>query len=424
MTHGNIGARTWYPTTEKEISNAIAEGLLRETHHFDVKREVGSTDGERKNIARHAASLAIDGGALLIGVEELKHEHSWRLAPQQLDGLPESAEQIVAQLVDPPLYVSVTEIPSEADPAVGYLVLHVDESPLAPHMVDGVYYGRGERTRTRLSDAQVVRHHTRREPIERIAEVALDEEIARDHVQVDDRQRGHLYAIAQPLTAPRGMARSVLSASRAGLIDLTETVEQQIPRPPGDFDPTPQLATNYSRRAQGAALFTFQASGAGRTVSPEHARSGWDSEEALLDIEFREDGGVRLLVGRMTAEWGAAGADHAIADGLGVGYALRLVRWAKEVGDRSGYHGSWVFGLHADRLRGLQSHHFSEQRGFRSQGVAYDADTYREVTTASHREMVSQPGAVAERLVGRLIRALATDSRYIEVLTPPAIPIP
>lgn len=296
MTQGDIGARTWYPTTEKEIRDAIAGGLLRETHHFDVKREIGSTDGERKNIARHAASLAIDGGALLIGVEELKQEHSWRLASQQLDGLSERVEQVVAQLVDPPLYVSVTEIQSEADPALGYLVLHIDESPLAPHMVEGVYYGRGERTRTRLSDAEVVRFHARREPIERIAEVALDAEIARDHVQAADRQRGHLYAIAQPLTAPRGMARSFLSGSQAGLLELTTTVERQIPNPLGGFEPTPQAATTYSRRAQGAALFSHQASGAGRTVNPEHARSGRNSEEALLDIEFREDGGVRLLV--------------------------------------------------------------------------------------------------------------------------------
>lgn len=418
MAQVEVGTRTWYPTSEKEIKEAIEGGVLRETHYFDVKREIGSKDCDPKNIARHGASLAIDGGALLIGVEELKEDRTWRLTPQQLDGLPERAEQIVGQLVDPPLYVSVTEIPTEADPARGYLVLHIDESPLAPHMVDGVYYGRGERTRTRLSDAEVVRFHARREPIERIAEAALDDEIKRDHVPVSDRQRGHLYAVAQPLTAPRGMARSVLSGGQTALLDVTMTVERRIPNDLASFSPNPQAAMSHSPRAQGAALFTYRASGPGRTVSQEHGSTNRNLEEGLVDIEFREDGGLRLLVGRMTAEWGSGDQAQVISDGLAVAYALRLVRWAKELGDRAGYHGSWVFGLHADRLRGLQSHLFRERHVFGPEGVTYDADDYREVTTASRLEMAGQPEAVAERLVGRLTRALGTDRHHAKVLAP------
>lgn len=44
-----------------------------------------------------------------------------------------------------------------------------------------------------------------------------------------------------------------------------------------------------------------------------------------------------------------------------------------------------------------------------SRGSAYDAEAYRETTTAVYRELSDQPQAVAERLVGRLTRALGTE---------------
>ncbi|MDP9434266.1 MAG: hypothetical protein M3P93_03350 [Actinomycetota bacterium] len=48
------------------------------------------------------------------------------------------------------------------------------------HMVDGNYFGRGDRTRIRLSDAGVVRHHSRRESLENQAHLLLDVELARN----------------------------------------------------------------------------------------------------------------------------------------------------------------------------------------------------------------------------------------------------
>lgn len=43
-------------------------------------------------------------------------------------------------------------------------------------MVEGIYYGRSDRTRTRLSDTEVVRHHARREALDALTERLLDEE--------------------------------------------------------------------------------------------------------------------------------------------------------------------------------------------------------------------------------------------------------
>jgi hypothetical protein len=52
----------WYPQSEADIQRAIDDGLLSETHYLDCKRQVGASQGERKETARDLASFAIDGG--------------------------------------------------------------------------------------------------------------------------------------------------------------------------------------------------------------------------------------------------------------------------------------------------------------------------------------------------------------------------
>lgn len=409
----------WQPQNEQDIQRVIDEGLLRETHYLDVKRELGSSEGERKNLARHLASLAIDGGGLLLGVEELKQERSWRLAPQPLDGLAERLEQIGTHLVDPPLFVRCLDVPGP-DAATGDLFVEVPASSQAPHMVDGVYYGRGDRTRHRLSDAGVVRYHARRESLDALAERLLDEEAARDPQPVVSlRQCGRLYGVAQPLTASRQVALGLTSAPEQTLRRLVDDAEGSIPQSM-KAEPGPNMLSYFSRRAQGVALSDHSLTGPGRTLWP--SRDGAEpDEERMLDVEFRQDGGLRLLAGRLTALWGVKSHDdsspyYAILDAIAVGYSLRLVQWAVASSRLSGYRGAWAFGVHGTGMRGLSSYVHVEERGFgRVKGHPFDAETYREATTARHTEMVERPYAVAERLVGRLTRALGTSHRWPEL---------
>ena len=152
----------WSPKNETEVREAVAQGWIAESHHIDVKREIGDSRGDRRETARDLASFAIDGGALLIGVEEDKANRTFSLAPQPLDGLMEKLEQVAAFVVDPPLTIISEEIPSIDDSTSGYLLVHVPPSSSAPHMVGGQYFGRGERTRRQLSDAEILRLHARR----------------------------------------------------------------------------------------------------------------------------------------------------------------------------------------------------------------------------------------------------------------------
>jgi hypothetical protein len=383
-----------------------------------MKRETGSSSGERKETARDLSSFAVDGGALLVGIEEDKENRTWRLRPQPLEGLAEKLEQIATQLVDPPLFITADEIPAEADASTGYLFVQVPRSARAPHMVEGIYYGRGDRTRIRLSDAEVVRHHASRESLESLVTRMLDEEIARDPVPAAEQKTGRLYVVAQPLTALRDIALEFVRGDDLEFYHLINGAEASLPGSVREFAPGPDYANHSATRAHGRARCSSGVTGPGRTFEQSSPHT---DEEDLLDIELREDGGIRVLMGRMTPEWPRGGqTSRVIADGLAVAYALRVARWAEALGHKCGYSGSWVFGMAATGLRGLQSSAYGSGAFNYRQGPAYDVDSYRESTTATTLELKQQPWAVADRVVGRLLRGLATTSRYGPALGDPS----
>lgn len=415
----------WRPEDEDELRQAIADAALEENHYCDVKRSLGDTPSARKETARDLASFAIDGGTLVVGVDEDKEALTLALAPQPLAGLPERIEQVATTAIDPPLFVLTYVIPSTADATQGYVVVDVPPSPGAPHMVENVYFGRGDKTKVRLSDPEVLRSHSRREAEEAIASRLLDEEMARDPVPREQQKRGRLYVVAQPLRARREIARDFVRGGGdyhgSDFFKLVQDVEAHIPKDVREFSPTPGMAGHQMRRAEGTARVSEASSGQGRTFKQA---TDWTDETDLLDIEFREDAGIRVLMGRMTDTWGKTGIspEDVIADGLAVAYALRVILWARAMGEKVGYRGPWVFGVHAHGIRGLLSSVHLDSMFGRHDGQHYDADEYRQGTTAQHEEMVNAPGDIAYRLVGRLIRGLGTDQKYKPALIPPAAP--
>jgi hypothetical protein len=133
MTQPGAG---WRPTTLAEIDAAINSGLFDENHFLDFKRELGPGSGAKKDIAKDIAAFAIDGGLLLIGVDE-GPPAAVTLTP--LNGLAERVEQIGLMAVSEPVPVSTTLLRTANDPQSGVLAVSVPASPRAPHMVDGRY---------------------------------------------------------------------------------------------------------------------------------------------------------------------------------------------------------------------------------------------------------------------------------------------
>ena len=394
----------WEPQSEDDLLLAIAEGTLTESASLDVKAETGSTDSSRRETAKDLASFAIDGGALLIGIAEDKNARAFSLAPIPLKDVVEKLEQIAANRIDPPLHVRVREIPTDDDAERGYIFVEIPPSAHAPHMVSGIYYARGERTARRLTDAEVVRLHGLRQRQDQRIRDLLEAEIERDPVPTDRRSRGHLYLVAEPLSAPIGLARDIARGrNNTAMFELRQSSEPHITRDIRDFAPEPSSAGHWSRRARGGAFTTLN--GGGRSLGREQ------KEELLVDLELEEDGGIRVVVGRMTGKWGQDSDDLVILDGLAVAYCLRLAYWARELSLRTGYRGAWAFGVAATGLSGLSSAVYRQNWSIGSP-TSYDRGRYISATSAHCSELDNTPSAIAERLIGGLLRGLGTDGHY------------
>jgi hypothetical protein len=110
----------WLPTSEDQLRDALDQGILTEQHTLDFKRELPSSKGANKELARDLAQFAIDGGVLIIGVDD-----NAQLTPVDLQGLRERIDQVARDLVDEPLHVRIDTIPTAVDPATGYLLVTV-----------------------------------------------------------------------------------------------------------------------------------------------------------------------------------------------------------------------------------------------------------------------------------------------------------
>ncbi|MFF3020032.1 helix-turn-helix domain-containing protein [Streptomyces sp. NPDC057939] len=120
----------WVPKTEADLQAAINSGLFEENHHLDLEK-APSSKGDNRELARDLASFAVDGGTLIIGVQENKETQTFEPAPQPLNGLPEKIEPVARTIPDPPLPVITDVLKSEAGNGTGYVIVHIPASPVA-----------------------------------------------------------------------------------------------------------------------------------------------------------------------------------------------------------------------------------------------------------------------------------------------------
>ena len=398
----------WLPSTEAQIEAGLASGDVPEGHFLDFKRELGPTPGSRKETAQDIASFAIDGGVLIVGVAE-PESGKYELAPVPLDNLSERAEQIAANRPDPGLSVRTTVIPSASDPTLGYLVIEIPPSPGAPHMVDGRYWGRSERTKRQLGNDEVVRLHMRRTDQEQRLRDALVAERKREPKGLAG---GRMFLVAEPLQAPSTLAREYARGEPAAVRSLIFGTEHLVPPSAQQSYLAPTGARRTERRAQGIAATTLDT---GR-AAPDF--------DGSLDVEVQFSGAVRALVSNLTYHEDhdrlPSGITHVLEDTT-VAWCHRMVAWAKALGDQLGYRGPWGFGILVVGLAGARAMPDGYERRFRlsafaSNLPAYDADEFERVATATYQEMETEPKAVVDRLVGDLIHTLGVADRYSDAL--------
>ena len=168
-----------------------------------MKREFASGDSATRGLAKDIAAFSLDGGTILIGVDEDASPPS--LTPVELSGLPERIKQIAGMSVDEPVLVQTVVIESIGNPGRGYLVVQVPASPRAPHMAAGKYYGRGDKTNRILLDAEVRRLHERQVADQRniiTDALVLAGELAAERAGAP---RPLMVLLAEPLGAPHDL---------------------------------------------------------------------------------------------------------------------------------------------------------------------------------------------------------------------------
>jgi hypothetical protein len=393
-SHLSLEQAKWDPRSEADLARALQDDLLEETHHLEMKSSVPTGASANKELARDLAQFAIDGGVILVGVAE--SGGSLALSPVQLSGLCERIEQIAQTRIEPPLFVSCKEITSASDPDTGYILVRVPPSPLAPHMVDGKYPARGDKSRRYLSDSEVARHHQMRRRTTDLASALLEDYIARDPVPANLRKSARIFIVAVPTNPRREMLLPLMDGGSTPAI-LTGLISSAaiVPDAPEATRCIPRLtwATSLSHRADGVAM----ANGLNDDRSPQ----GHDLER-IVEIEFGEDATLRMLTTRLSGE--DENGEQRILETMLPEFVRQAANLAAGVATAVGYAGMWDLGVAAIGLAGLRI-----WRGpAYSTTPAYPADRneYRETTSAHTAELSQDAGAVTARLVGRYLRTL------------------
>lgn len=407
------GRLRWMPASEEELSTAISDGRLEETHYLDLKREVEAGRAANKELARDLAQFAIDSGTLVIGVDEVP-DGPPVLAPVVLEGLPERIEQVAGSTVDAPLFVTTTVIQSSSDSTRGYVLVHVPASASAPRMVDGAYLGRGDKKRVRLSDVEVRRLHAQLAAGEDEVRDAVRAYARRDPVPADIRRNAHLYVLAVPVTPRREMLLDVTDGPDAysrlsGLVRAGATAAQL----PGEFPPSVSGAAEFQRRQDGAAMTTNLRSD--RTIDPERRLY-----EQFLEVEMSDEGTVRIAMGRLSDH--LRGGGQVLLESALTTITRQTVDIAGKVSEHASYGGLWRFAVLAEGIAGLPAHLHGRGWGMGEVVVGADSREYLRTTQASTAEVLSAPWDVTGRLVGRFVRSLriAEMPEVKAAISPPA----
>ncbi|MFH9439049.1 hypothetical protein [Streptomyces rochei] len=319
---------------------------------------------------------------------------------------------------DPPLSILTEEIRAAADDGTGYLIVHIPASPVAPHMVDNRYFGRGDKTKYQMGDAEVVALHARRRNTEADTLALLRTEMDEDPLR-DVGAQSHLFLVAQPTAGRRDMCLRITGAQDWNMrlhtlisrVQKNQTLRAALAN--HGFSPDLSHAHQGHRRARGVAL-----SSSSLRSDRTHVADGSWGEEDVIEVQLFEDGGLRLFMTRLSDNLNRQASENeeeqVLFDAGAVIHTRHMLELIRLVSEDVGYHGNWVLAVGANRLRGRRR--YSGQSYFPS-NYRYSADTYEERTGATLAELRDAPGTVTRRLLGPLLRSLGSEELFTEVLT-------
>jgi hypothetical protein len=277
-------------------------------------------------------------------------------------------------------------------------------------MVDGGYYGRGESTSRRLPDLEVrqlwQRHLDRRSD----GVDLIKREVAREPVAEHHRTNARLFAVAQPLSAdPRLLLDSVEDR------DLLRWVQRlngtRLYSRSRTYAPTFASEGTSQRRAHGVARSSYYLD-SDRTVRLDAGQH--PKQSRILDLEYREDGGVRLYYGRASDDHPNNESRWLLLAAI-VGEVAGVIEAARVIADQSSFRGSWSIGVGLRGLHGIAA--YGDNQWFQD-GWKFSEDDYDESVEADFEQLHSPGSPVLDSLLGRLLRATKGASDEIGLLDP------
>lgn len=285
-------------------------------------------------------------------------------------------------------------------------------------MVDNRYFGRGDKTKYQMGDAEVVALHTRRRNTEADTLTLLREEMDEDPLR-DVGAQSHLFLVAQPTAGRRDMCLPITGAQNWNQrLHILIQRALEAPRTRAALSRTgfsPDLSSAHQgyRRARGVAL-SSSGLGAGRIYTPE----GRSTDESVIELQLFEDGGLRLLMTRLSDSTSRpyespSEAEQVIFDAAPVVFTRHMLELIRLISEDVGYHGNWTVAVGANRLRGRRR--WSQPSIFASDH-RYSADIYEESTGATLAELREAQGTVTRRLLGPLLRSLDSEEAFAEAL--------
>ncbi|MER7278015.1 ATP-binding protein [Dactylosporangium sp. NPDC000244] len=145
--------------TWQDIEQHVSSGELRESHTIEFKRDdYNAGDSGNRELAKDVAAMAIDGGVVVLGIEEDKESgRAVSLSSVRLKGAIERIDQVCGARIQPPLALTVSDrLVDPNDDTQGLITIEVPATGV-PHMVDNRYLGRANRTVRYLDHPEVAR---------------------------------------------------------------------------------------------------------------------------------------------------------------------------------------------------------------------------------------------------------------------------
>jgi hypothetical protein len=366
---------------------------------LDAKRELPPNNVDT---AKDIAAMATDGGVVIYGIAEDADRRLVGINPIPLTEADRISNIVQSSIAESPRIV-LHRIQSAANPAVGYVVVHVPASERAPHMVavrgEHRYYGRNAAGNYVLSEGEVARLYERRRRWEVDRSALLDAEIAQSPYP-PTAGAGFLFAVIRPVSGADAILQDALRAGENvptllhQLVRHSRALEIFPLTDGGDF----REPAGWLQRADGYYGQMWWQGNADQPHDP--------SDSVALQINF--DGSGHLFNGRAAQ---TAGTGFWFVPLLVAGNTVRLLRMMGELYERANYAGLVDIGLAVTGIRGSKASIPDLNIRFHSRLVAYDQSDYRRTTRVPAIALLNETTNIARSLLMRLFEAM-TQGAY------------